>query len=372
MIADRVRTAAYTEALRQEVKPTSVVLDIGTGTGIWALLACKFGARRIYAIEPSDAIQVAREIAAANGFADRIEFIQDVSTRITLPEQAHLIVSDVRGVLPVSKKCLPSLIDARQRLLLSGGTIIPRLETLWMAVVEGPELYRRFCAHWNDNPSGIDMTAALQRTVNILSKDHLTPEQLLVKPQCWATLDYKTLQSPDVAGRVTFTAEKPGTGHGLGVWFDAILASGVTLSNAPTGAPLIYGSVFFPWSKPVFLAIGDVIIVSIRAKLVGDDYVWTWDTRIMNEDKTAQKADFKQSTFFGVSISSAQLRKQSPSYVPTLNEKGEIDRFILGLMDGRRSLAEMAKAILARYGSQYTTCGDALVRIRQLSRQYSR
>jgi len=85
MIADTVRTGAYAEALRRAVKAGSVVLDIGTGTGIWALLACKFGARRVYAAEPGDAIHVAREIAAANGWSDRIEFIQRLSTEVTLP-----------------------------------------------------------------------------------------------------------------------------------------------------------------------------------------------------------------------------------------------------------------------------------------------
>src|SRR5437870_11229737 len=67
MIADRVRMEAYMQALRSAVRPGGVVVDIGTGTGIFALLACRFGARRVYAIEPNDAIQVAREIARANG-----------------------------------------------------------------------------------------------------------------------------------------------------------------------------------------------------------------------------------------------------------------------------------------------------------------
>jgi type I protein arginine methyltransferase len=80
MIADRVRMNSYHEALRRRVRPGDVVVDLGAGTGIFALLACRFGARRVYAIEPTDAILVAREIAAANGHAERIEFIQKLST----------------------------------------------------------------------------------------------------------------------------------------------------------------------------------------------------------------------------------------------------------------------------------------------------
>src|SRR3989442_247493 len=110
MIHDRVRTNAYAEALRTSVNPNSVVLDIGTGSGMLALLACKAGARRVYAIEVSDAIQVGRELAAANGFAERIEFIQNLSTRLTLPESADVIVSDLRGVLPLHEQSLVSII----------------------------------------------------------------------------------------------------------------------------------------------------------------------------------------------------------------------------------------------------------------------
>jgi hypothetical protein len=39
--------------------------------------------------------------------------------------------------------------------------------------------------------------------------------------------------------------------------------------------------------------------------LVQDDYVWTWDT-----DFTDQKIGFRQSTFFGMALSTEQLRKK--------------------------------------------------------------
>src|ERR1044071_9186116 len=92
MIADFGRTAAYAKALERRVTPESVVVDIGTGTGIFALLAARLGARKVYAIDPSDAIEYGRRIAAANGLSERVDFIQGLSTDIQLPEKADVIV----------------------------------------------------------------------------------------------------------------------------------------------------------------------------------------------------------------------------------------------------------------------------------------
>jgi protein arginine N-methyltransferase 1 len=52
MIVDAKRTAGYREALRRAVNTGAVALDIGTGVGMFALMACQCGAARVYAIDP--------------------------------------------------------------------------------------------------------------------------------------------------------------------------------------------------------------------------------------------------------------------------------------------------------------------------------
>jgi type I protein arginine methyltransferase len=373
MIADRVRMEAYVEALRQAVKPGSVLLDIGTGTGILALLACQFGARRVYAVEPSNAIQIAREIASANGYAGRVEFIQDISTRVTLPEQAHVIVSDMHGVLPLFEQNVPSLIDARRRHLAPGGTMIPRQENLWIAVVEAPELYRRHTTPWDENAYSLDMRAALQRTTNTWEKGRVAPEQLLVEPKSWATLDYGALESPNVSAQVTWAASRAGIGHGLIIWFDSIVANGVSFSNAPGASELIFGSAFFPLSEPITVIAGDTLSVFIQANLVGEDYLWRWDTRVLEEGNSNKiKADFKQSTFFGVPLSSARLHKRASNHVPALNEAGLIERFVLSLMDGENSLEQIAKRVAAQFPDCFVNDNGSLAYVGDVAEKYSR
>jgi len=99
-------------------------------------VACRFGSERVFAIEPAEIIQVAREVAAANDCADRIEFLEDLSSRVTLPVRADVILSDLRGILPLFQHHIPTIVDARRRFLAPGGTLIPQKDVLWAAVVE--------------------------------------------------------------------------------------------------------------------------------------------------------------------------------------------------------------------------------------------
>ena len=372
MIADSVRTEAYARALRDAVNPDSVVLDIGTGTGLLALLACRFGARRVYAVEPSDAIALARDIARANGYAERITFIQGMSERVTLPEPVDIIVSDIRGVLPLCQRSVQSTLDARRRLLAPGGVLIPHRDLLMVSLVDAPNLYEKHALPWEAPIHGLDMTAARRFVNNTWHNGRATPEQLLLTPKCWAVLDYATLESPDVRGEVSWTAERSGTAHGLSVWFDSELAPGAEFSNAPDHPTLIYGSAFFPLSEPVAVAEGDRINVSLRADLVGEDYTWSWNTKIRASEPSKEiRADFKQSSFFSSPMLPEQLHKRAATHRPTLTEDGEIALLILQLMNEECTLKHIARQVCARFPTRFPDWPTALGHVGVFSSEYS-
>lgn len=314
MIAGGPRMDAYAAALRHAIKPDSVVMDLGCGPGVFALLACKLGARRVYAVEPENVIAIAREAAAANGYADRIEFFEDFSTGITLPEPATIIVSDLRGVLPWFQQHIPAIIDARERLLVRGGTLIPRRDILWAAVVESVGRYQEIVGPWEGNSFDLDLSAATLRVTNTWRKTRIEPEELLTEPVCWTTVDYYEVNNPDIRAEISWRVRRKGTAHGVAVWFDTDLVDGIGFSNHPNGPELIYGNAWFPFSKPVEVMEGERITLRLTAKMVEDNYVWCWDTNFFSCDGETQLS-FKQSTFFGVPLSATklhELRQEQP------------------------------------------------------------
>ncbi len=116
MMADPDRMNAYTEALRRAVKPGCVVVDVGTGLGVFALLAVQLGARKVYAIDTSPCIDVARVVATRNGFSERIEFIQKSVFDVELPEKADVLIGDCRGAFHALRSQLGNH-DARAHVL---------------------------------------------------------------------------------------------------------------------------------------------------------------------------------------------------------------------------------------------------------------
>jgi protein arginine N-methyltransferase 1 len=373
MILDKVRTDAYAEALRARVRDDSIVLDIGTGTGILAFLACRCGARKVYAVEASNIIQLARQAAAANGLADRIEFIQGISTRIDLPEKVDVIVSEIHGVLPAFENSLTSIMDARDRFLAPGGHLIPKRETLWAALVHAPEAYDALVAAWESARHGFDFAIVRKQVLNSWRGCFLRRDQLVTEAHCWTTLDYRTLSTPNLAGQATWTLDRSVTVHGITAWFDCETAEGITFSNS-AGArnDNVFGQAFFPWLRPMELLPGDQVAVQIRAQPAGQGYVWCWNADITpGTGASRTQVFFRQSTFQVGAVSLANVRKRGQSFVPTLSEDGRIDREILQQMADGLPLEQIARALAGQFPHRFPTWQSALDHVADLSTKYS-
>jgi protein arginine N-methyltransferase 1 len=373
MIADRVRLDAYVEALRRHVKPGCVVVDIGAGTGIFSLLACKFGARRVYAIEPSDAAELIHQTARDNGCAERISVLRQPSSELTLPERADVIVSDLRGVLPAFHHHLADIADARQRLLAPGGTLIPRVDRLFVAVVSAQEAFEARRAPWSSDVQGLSLGAAMRYVDNSWQKHRAPPDALLSVATEWACIDYRTVSDPRVRGAGTQRVERDGIAHGLLAWFDAELCDGVGFSNRPGAPNAIYGEAFFPWPESVSLHAGDHVDFELRADPNASGYVYTWNTLVRTREAPDQVAHrFRQSDFLGVPLSADRLRKRATSFTPELSATGEIALQVLQRFRSGLALETIANELHAAHAEQFRSFNAALDFVSDLSLRYSR
>ncbi len=249
--------------------------------------------------------------------------------------------------------------------------LIPGRDRLWAGLIEDLNLDRPYAEPWLQNDYGLDLSAGQPVVVNTWRKVNAKADQLLVPPQHWATLDYRTIEQPDVSGELAWTAERPGTAHGLLVWFDAELADGIGFSNAPGQPELIYGQACFPLQEPVPLSEGDVVSISLKADLVDDDYLWRWDTRVTADGEAGRvKARFRQSTFYGTPISLDKLKQREAGYIPPSAEAAEIDQFVLSQLDGRTSLGEIATGLRTRFPQRFPRQQDALTRAADVAQRY--
>ena len=361
---------AYSAAIARAVRPGHAVVDLGCGPGIFALLACQAGARRVYAIDTDGVVDFGRHLAAVNGFSDRLLFLHGDSRSIHLPERANVIVSDVRGPLPLYSHAVGTLEDARNRFLAEGGQLLPSRDTLYAAVIEHPDCYQQLTGPWNGG-SRLDLSSGLPLVLNTVQRQHLKPHHVISEPRSWHVLDYTHGAVVPAEARIELPIIRNATGHGLGIWFETTLMDDIGFSTTPRDLETVYGHTVLPWLEPATLWEGDICSIDLRAHLVGNDYIWQWETNIP-EGPQRRQVRFVQSTFYGSLFPASMLLKRQRDFVPVLNEPGQAERWLLQAMDGNRPLENIAAEAAERFPHVFRRTEDAMNLAADLAERFSR
>lgn len=368
MVRSGPRVTAYAEALRRAITPGCTVLDIGAGFGFFAILACRFGAGRVIAVEPAEAITLGPDLARANGCADRITFVQGLSSDLGPESRADVVIADLRGALPLYQQHIGVVADARARLLKPGGVLITQRDTLRCALVSDVKAAAMTFDPWEENGFDLDLSAGRRISVNTRRKTTVPPEALISDPQDLAEVDYRTATDPNVSGRASLTAARSARAYGVLVWFDAELAGGQGFSNAPGQPALVYEQMFFPFEHPVGLAAGDQVDFDLDLRLMGEDYTSIWRTRIARTG--APELRFSQSTALAGFITPADLRRRSGGHVPQPNARLALDRHCLSRFDGSTPLGTIAREAMETAPDRFATEAEALGYVADLAARY--
>jgi protein arginine N-methyltransferase 1 len=363
---DRARVAAFDRALTAVISPGDVVVDLASGTGILGLLACRAGASRVYAIESESIGALARPFARDNSLDDRIVVVHELASRVTLPERADVIVTDLAGRFGFEAGLIEVLGDARRRFLKPGGRLIPSSVTLHIAPVEAAEM-RREIDFWTQPVSGLSFRAAHPLAQCTGYPRHLDVSDLLADGQPLTTVDLHH-DCDAMSGRVEFAVAREGRLDAIGGWFSAALAPDVALTNAPGAAGRINRrNVLFPLRSTVDVRTGDRVAVSMIIRPA--DLLVRWRVAISRNGRVEHETD--ASTLGGMLVSPEGLRRLRPAGTPVLTEAGRARRTVLELCDGVRSLADIERAVFDRHSSLFPSRDNAVVFVAEVLARYA-
>ncbi|MCA8921566.1 MAG: 50S ribosomal protein L11 methyltransferase [Planctomycetes bacterium] len=269
MLQDKVRTDAFRDALFEVVKPGSTVIDMGTGTGVLAIFAAQAGATEVHAIECSEIVDQAREVARLNGFP-QIQFHQEDATELELDTEADVIVSEWLGYWVYADGMYPAVAALRDRTLKPDGIMVPMSVDLFLAPMHDTDEAGH--VYWADNPYGLDFSPVAEAEYHFGQIRTVPLEALLAEPQRVHSIDCHTAGPDDLCFRaqVRFTTTRAGEFNGFCGHFSSLLSPSVVLDTAP-GTPDTHWQQQVFAVRPVAVEAGDTIQLEVEVWLAPYD-----------------------------------------------------------------------------------------------------
>ncbi|AEH07109.1 50S ribosomal protein L11 methyltransferase [Methanothermococcus okinawensis] len=125
MLLDRERVAIFKEAIKKTVKPNDVVYDLGTGSGILAMIASQI-TKNVYAVELDPITYAyAKENIKINK-CENINLIEADASEYNFKEPADVIIAEMLDTALITEPQVPVLnAIIKKGLLKEGGKLIP-------------------------------------------------------------------------------------------------------------------------------------------------------------------------------------------------------------------------------------------------------
>lgn len=270
MMNDDVRNAAFKAAIERQIKPHHVVLEIGTGAGLLAMMSARTGAH-VYTCEANSALAMtARGLMAQNNLSDRVTVIDkpswDVQVGVDIPEKADVLIAEIFSAQFLSEEVVPTLEDAKRRLLKPGAIVIPANGAMVGALVSSDELAQLTRVN---NVDGFDFSSFNAFTPLLMNLD--TPNYALdwlSEPVDLFTFDFlnnDTFPAEDM--QVGLEVAKDGLCQGVVQWIRLMLDDETPYENAPAGENATrtkhWTPLFYPFPIPRELKRGQMVILRI-------------------------------------------------------------------------------------------------------------
>jgi predicted nicotinamide N-methyase len=268
IVRDHGRNSAYEAAIRRVVFPGCRVLEIGTGTGLLAMMAARAGAAEVVTCEADYGIAAtAREIVARNGFGDRIRVLNKHSTALDVTADlggpVDVLVSEIVSNDLLSEGALPVMEHAaRCGLLKPGGKCVPLRGRVRIALARDDD----WQVERMGEVAGFDLSlfnrlASPQRAI------YVGAARLVLRsdPIDAFVFDFASGGPfPDGEARCELVAQE-GNVNGVAQWIALDLDGEGRYENLPEpGATSSWMTNFFPFERETHLEAGQRVTVQVR------------------------------------------------------------------------------------------------------------
>lgn len=362
-LADERKIAAYRDALAEVVEPGDTVLDLGAGSGLLGYLACEAGAGVVVAVDQGDIVGTARQIAADNGYADRITHLQALSTELTLDHPVDVAVCDQIGGLVHDAGILTYFADARKRLLGHGARLVPASFRIFFAPVTF-DRGRDGIEFWSSAPSSIDVSAARPLAANTEWRYNIAAEDATALAASVEVAAIASDSEDAFGGTAAYEVIRDGRFDGFLGWFEASMSPSVTLTNDPWSPDRFSRWCnYYPIDTALDLGQGDRVRleVDVRPRLG----VVTWSTEVAPADGSLHRV--RQSSFESSFLTSTTVDAASPTSPVPANRRLDLARAVLEMVDGERSRSDIVAALTAHVGDGFASAAHLERFVRDLT-----
>lgn len=268
MLADTKRNKAYSKAIEATVKPGDVVLDIGCGAGLTAMLAARAGAKHVYTCEQQPLIaSAARQVIAENGLSDRITVItkwsHEIRIGVDMPEPADVVVSEIVDSVLLGEGALAALTLAMNTLAKPGARAIPEHGKLLAQSIESRALYDT-CRPQEAEGFQLGQFHRFSNVAQLTPSDFeaFAPRPLGRRAELFRFDFVRPNVDPAEITRNLFCTET-GTIHAVLVTFEMQLCAGITLDNGVASGGH-WGRVAFLLEQPAVVKIKSLLEITAQ------------------------------------------------------------------------------------------------------------
>ena len=268
MLNDVPRNNAYQAAITSAA-PGKRVLDIGTGTGLLAMMAARAGAKSVTTCEANPVIaERASAIVAMNGLTDRVKVIAKHSTALAagheLEGRADLLITETFSSELLSEGILSTVEHAHRELLTPDAVVIPWRASARAYLAGGAEIEAMLFA---GRSNGFDLSlfdafapprfaVCMNNVVHDSLSEHFELFSFDLRARLFG-MDSRTL---------TITATQSGVVAALVQWIKLELDETICYENRPSSGPdaeMHWTHILYRFPRPFPVRQGEMVQLHI-------------------------------------------------------------------------------------------------------------